>query len=779
MTTFVAVLGMAVIAGADVVIVESGQPVSAIYADPLVMDERGNATTTPTEARAEKERVRLRESVKDLSGILERISSAAIPIVTNAPPRKSETVPILIGSLARERFGRPKKRSPVKQGWRIVVSNRKGVGLYGESDEASSYAIYELLDHLGCRWYMPGEMGEVLPSLETIALEKMDVSDAPATILRDTWYRPEDFARRNRLGGVEQIGSGHGLESYYLCHADNIHLLEENPEWNAADENGERKVCGRICWASDGAAKATGDIIIGQLDEKYEAFKGLAPADSVWFCECENCRALDTGDFDPAYGQMSITDRYINFVNKIVKQVHTKYPEMLFGAIAYEQYTRPPLREKPDPSIHWSFAPILYCRAHSFMDTNCWSRSPLREITKGWGSVSDKLLFRDYGFHLAEVSAPFPLITKWSEELPFVYESGWTMWKPETMPTYEASLPGLYLGIRLSWHTTAKPEAILDELFSRFYGTAAEPMRDYWMTFDGAWTDCDEHAGGIFSYMERFTPEVMNAARKAIDAALGLAATDMERRRVQLVNESLKEFELFMKMYHDLYEGRLANLGPDKDRWMEKWKALGKQYNAEGAYAFAFFMGRYMPAFMGHTYDDASRIARDYRIVTPKPILRWRFKVDEEDIGKTQGWFREDLDDTPWEERDIAVDTRSDLGLWTYYGTVWNRATVTLPAIQEGKKVFLWISRTDGGATVYVNGRHIPYVNPDKKLNPYLEEGKPVDEFINYSKPGSFDVTAAVRPGGDNQVTIAGRRARLYELGTGGLTGPVYIYCEK
>ncbi|MDP7133365.1 MAG: hypothetical protein QF437_22920, partial [Planctomycetota bacterium] len=93
-------------------------------------------------------------------------------------------------------------------------------------------------------------------------------------------------------------------------------------------------------------------------------------------------------------------------------------------------------------------------------------------------------------------------------------------------------------------------------------------------------------------------------------------------------------------------------------------------------------------------------------------------------------------------------------------------------------KVYLWISRTDGGAIVYVNGKHIPYVNPDKKLNPYLEEGKEVEEFINYCKPGSFDITSAVKPG-DNQVTIAGRRIRLYELGTGGLAGPVYIYQEK
>jgi len=773
-----AVCGMGILLSsvrAETIIIENGEPRATIYADAAVMAEGKQPTTSPAEARAEQERQRLRESVKDLSAILERISGAKLPICTDAPPRRDKAIQILIGSLAERKFGKPKERSPFKQGWRMVVS-RKIVGLWGESDEASSYAIYELLDRLGCRWYMPGPMGEALPSLKTIALERIDVSGTPGTILRDTWYRPPDFARRNRLGGVMQVGSGHCLESYYLCHEDNIHLLKENPDWNM-EVNGKREICGRICWASDGAAKATGDIIIKQLDEKYEPYKGLAPADSVWFCQCEKCKALDTGDFDPAYGKMSITDRYINFINKIVKQVHTKYPEMLFGAIAYEQYTRPPLREKPDPSIYWSFAPILYCRAHSFMNDKCWSRSPLEEIVQGWGKVSDKLLFRDYGFHLAEVSAPFPLITKWSEELPFVYQSGWTMWRPETMPSYEASMPGLYLGIRMSWYTTADPKEIIDEVFTRFYGAAEEPMREYWMTFDRAWTECDEHAGGIFSYLERFTPEAMSNARKAMNTALKANATYVQKHRVELVNESLKEFELLMKMYRDLYEGRLANLKGDKDRWMETWKALRKKYRTE--FAFAFFMDRYMPTFMGHTYDDASRIAKEFKILTPKPILKWRYKIDKDDVGKKDGWFKADLDDQEWKTRDIAVDTRADFGLWTYYGTVWNRATVTVPAVPKGKKVYLWISRTDGGATVYINGKLIKYVNPDKKYNPYLEEGKPVDEFHNYCKPGSFDITAAVKPGADNQVTIAGRRIRLYELGTGGLTGPVYLYCEK
>ena len=39
-----------------------------------------------------------------------------------------------------------------------------------------------LLDQLGCRWYMPSPLGEVLPSMPTINLKEQDVSTGPATI---------------------------------------------------------------------------------------------------------------------------------------------------------------------------------------------------------------------------------------------------------------------------------------------------------------------------------------------------------------------------------------------------------------------------------------------------------------------------------------------------------------------------------------------------------------------------------------------------------------------
>ena len=111
---------------------------------------------------------------------MERISGARLEIVPGIPGPAEKRLPILISEFAGERFGEPERKIPYAQGFRLVVSS-KGVGLGGESDLATSYALYTLLDQLGCRWYIPSPLGEVLPKLGTI---KLPVQDCPAVRVR-------------------------------------------------------------------------------------------------------------------------------------------------------------------------------------------------------------------------------------------------------------------------------------------------------------------------------------------------------------------------------------------------------------------------------------------------------------------------------------------------------------------------------------------------------------------------------------------------------------------
>ena len=101
---------------------------------------------------------------------------------------------------------------------------------------------------------------------------------------------------------------------------------------------------------------------------------------------------------------------------------------------------------------------------------------------------------------------------------------------------------------------------------------------------------------------------------------------------------------------------------------------------------------RYFDAFYGITYKDATRIARDFQILTTPPLNPFRFQTDKEKKGESLGWQKPDFDDKAWK---------------------------------------------------------------------------------------TTDITEAINPNAENQITLLCTRTFFNELGTGGLLGPVLLYQEK
>ena len=755
-----------------VTLIEDGKCKTAICVAPeLMTTKKLDRNASAAERGREAWRVRVRESVKDLSLYLGKMTGTAVPIHTLRPYPSETAIPILIDAYADKTFGAFTTKTEFKQGYRLVVSP-KGVGVQGETLEGVSYAVFEILDRLGCRWILPGELGEVIPGLKNVALPVMDLQASAATGARGVWYADDAFRRRNRMGGFK-FTAGHALEGYITKEQ-----LEKHPDWNA-EIGGKRTlhrcdVGHRLCWANPEVSAAVADTITARLDKKDSPCVSISPGDGVNFCECAKCKALDTGDWDPSMACTSITDRYIHFANRIAERVAKKHPGVKLGFLAYVQFTRPPLREKLHPILIPQLAPITYCRAHTLDDPTCPSRQQLKPILQGWGKSSKNIAMYEYYFHLAEVAAPFPAIKRNVVELPVQYANHVTMWTPETMPNFESFTPGMYLGIRMSWHTKANPQDILREFYTTFYGAAAGPMRDYWQYIDDCWTTVPEHAGCGFGYLRRFTPERMAEARKLMSSALSSCKTVMEYRRTKLADDSLRQFELFMKLRRDLFAGRFAKLESDAGIWTGTHQSLAEQYKENHAFTRTYWAAntvavRYFNIFYSRTYIDASRIARDCKLLTPT-VNAWKYAVDRKKEGEAAGWQQPAFDDAKWKTTDVSVDTWAALELMDYYGPVWYRTQVRVPAVPEGKKVYLWVGATDGACKVFVNGQHAPYINA---------KGEKVAEANGYCVPFSFEITGALKPSADNQVTIIGTRNFLNELGTGGLLGPVVIYTEK
>jgi hypothetical protein len=748
----------------------------------------------------------LRDSIKDLALYLGKMSGTTVEIV-EAMPAGDKRVPVFIGTEAQKVFGPVGISKAGLFGFRVVADPGRGLGLYGESDYGTSYAVYELLHRLGCRWFMPSDLGEVVPERPTLAVPAMDEKIAPATQSRGMWHGGADFLRRNRLARESSdivwlvIGDG-SLERMFKKED-----LEAHPEWRALGADGNpHHVALRL--THPGVADYLATKILAALDKVYEPMQkaglrpgyALTPFDGQVPTEDPTERPHDPEPriWEPAAGRWSVTDRCMLLHNRIADKVRAKYPKVAFGDLAYVNKMYPPAKQPVPKDFHITIAPIDFNRYHP-MD---WPDHPneywVRDLVQGWGKKGANLSAYWYGANLAELSAPCPFITKWGTDVRILVENNLQNWQPETMNGWDSMMPGYVLASRIAFYPQEKPEAILQDLWTKFYGAAAEPMARYWTGIDRAYLEAREYAGSPYGYLKIFTPEVMKEARADLDAALAASRTPLEYRRVKLIEESFALFELSMQMRTDWADAKLATLAEDYESWRWGIRHMQREYrvpmNTNGRYTTnaytgdGYVQGRHgNPAWSDGMYavgfKDGSRMDKEFARLG-KPMLEWKWRHNPGPEADSLPWTKPEHDDEEWKTTHVVRDTWSSLGHHFSLtdeasgrsGRMAYRTSQKLPAVPAGRKAFLWIGSTDGSAKLFVNGMHVPYVEPDDIGRGKAGETK--DAFDGYCKPAQFDVTAALKTG-DNQITILCDRYHLNELGTGGLLGPVLLYREK
>jgi hypothetical protein len=756
-------------AAGNLTLVEDSQARCVICVAPAVMAP-DHAPKGPGSAKreAEAQRQRLRESVKDLSLYLQKISGAKVEIVTTTPANTAaQALPILIGDVATQAFGPVGQTYPYKQAFRVVIGPR-GIGLMGESDLATSYAIYELLDRLGCRWYMPGEMGEVIPTRRTLSVAELDFRGAPATIYRGGARSDAAFFRRNRLGGMpSQCGFG-SVEGFITAEQ-----RREHPDWVAVV--GGKPHPWRLRWSNPDVAQAIAQRILKQQAADPQPTVSWFVGGGSDFDESAEDRALDTGKIDPIFHSPIVSDRLMVLTNRVAQNVAAGAPNTLLLLSAYTTAIHAPQHQPVNPNVVPIIVASAYDRAHPITDTAAPGNSELRRAIEGWGKASRYIGCYAYAYNLAEPTAPNPMIGRWTVDVPFLLANKCRFWIPESQANFETSLPGLWLAMRLTWNAQQNPMQLTERLMADFYGQAGPAMAAYWQWIDDAWTQTPEYAGAEFAYPRRFTPERLVKARQLMDAALAKAVTPAERYRVEMADQSLQMLQSFMALHDDLAAGRFAGLKERYEARRRQLAALARRYAINGA----FGGGLSIPA-LSRSCADADRIQAQFQILTSAPLRSWRCRTDPENHGLERGYSRPAFDDsaTSWTTTDPCTQTWSTLGSGTYFGPMWYRATVRLPEVPAGKKVYLWLSATEGSTRVFVNGQPIRFTGLTAGADP-ASPATSSDAFTGYCQPVSFDITAAVRRGDDNQITLQCTRSELNELGIGGLLGPVVLYAEK
>jgi hypothetical protein len=256
-----------------------------------------------------------------------------------------------------------------------------------------------------------------------------------------------------------------------------------------------------------------------------------------------------------------------------------------------------------------------------------------------------------------------------------------------------------------------------------------------------------------------------------MDEALSACETVPEYRRVVIADESLRQFERWMKMEEDLAEGRFKNLAKDYERWWNICNDLIGRYRDNCAFYSPLSYRREGLEEHGKFFGEATRLDTDFVRLVKHPLKEWRYRADTNGVAANEGWLKPETDSAGWKTTDVTLDTWSYLGFHNYFGKMVYRSEVNLPTVPQDKGVYLWLACFDGSAQVFVNGVPVPYQGG--------KDSEQKMEASGHAASAVFDITAAARPGEKNDVAILCDRKKLYEVGMGGLLGPVMIYRDK
>ncbi|HDM76632.1 MAG TPA: DUF4838 domain-containing protein [Deltaproteobacteria bacterium] len=438
-------------------------------------------------------------AAQELCRYIQRISGAELPIRTDM--EKTEGPRILIGNPDTNRSTAQAFESAHihfgaldlgEEGF-VVRTIGKDLILAGACGRATLYSVYRFLEHLGCRWFAPGELGEVIPEVETVAIGPLDIIEKPSLSYRALMHHLPvtsehvewiDWMVKNRLnrllaplrvnpndqpyeqnyeqtkrvlgGEIAKRGmlieaSHHSFTSYWLRKED---YFAEHPDWYALRDG--KRVAHQLCLSNPEVIKVMIEKVLDFIKRNPEVdIIGLYADDGQQYCQCDNCRALG-----------SLTDQYVHFVNQVARAVYEKYPQKRISLLAYGEVITPPTRE------------------HLFKNLVLSIAGGDAAIIKGWQEKGAKDIYKyEYTLGLgtyADMSFPHDWHRSTAATLREYKRMGLIGAVPQSeLGNFYTYALNYYVFARFSWNTEQDIDEVLDDYFKRFYGAAAEAMKAY------------------------------------------------------------------------------------------------------------------------------------------------------------------------------------------------------------------------------------------------------------------------------------------------------------
>ena len=670
---------------------------------------------------------------------------------------------------------KPASASP--EAFRLVVSNGV-VKIGGNTPAGVAYGIYRFLREAGCDWVMPGPEGEVVPSRPNLPLvEGLDIEEAPSYASRYGWFVCRDKRLNEmlsrwclRLGGQIALDPDFHPEGHVwgTIIKENQAAFDSDPTLYALQRNKDGTVSRGGCQFEETDPRVL-EMSVEHIRREFRKNRWandravclpMGPADGEALSLSEASRRVASGRFDSESSRPDGTDNVIRYLNALLARTKDEFPNLKLGFYLYSWHGGFPVREVPDPRIVPVIADINFSRFHGIGDETSKTRFHYENIIRKWAALAAKqgneLVYRPYSWNLAEGWMPYSKILIWSREIPLFHSLGVRHFRANYTLGWNVNAPHSYLAMRLAWNAAQDGLKVFDDFCRAAYGKASGPMKDYHLAIDARQREAGQEAGAFWAFSLMYDAEFVRRMERLLDRADALADSAADRRRIEMFGrEPLGHLKRYLAFRGHLAEYDFAAAGEEWNRTIDESEAEGKknELNVPRWGRLAVFRG-----FRDFCARAVQCSTGDYRIVARIPD-RMKTAIDREGNGEELGFFRPHINDRDWFETKTWSSTWDAQGLSAYRtGFVWYRAHVRVPKSEAAWRG-LFIGGVDTVVRVWVNGM-------------FVGEGGPVSQRTPYV----FDATEVVRPGGENLIAIEVERRGNFEIGTGGILLPCFLF---
>ena len=371
-----------------------------------------------------------------------------------------------------------------------------------DQDERGSFnAVCGFLMNLGVRWYLPGELGEVLPVLKTIPLPKLDETVRPDFEQRRFSYHGGVHGRNNamwfmRLGVRDPYGiqDAHGLDTM-TNHAE---VFAAHPEWFAM-YGGKRRfepgAVNQLCYSNEELFQESVRYVRAQFDHFKMSMVSVMPPDGYTaICQCDKCKGKDSPERD----QGGLASDYVwGFVNRVAKEVRKTNPHGKVLNCAYGIYSLPPLKiDKLEPNVVVSIVGARVPR-----NNKPEQQAAFRQLRESWVAKTHNPIinfenypFIDRGWYLPAFT-PHAMGESTNATKGISYGEDISLTVPQ-----EPSTAGIgfnhfqvYFTARMYWGgKDADVDAMFREYCRLFYGPAEAEMRTFFEYCEANWQEMEK-----------------------------------------------------------------------------------------------------------------------------------------------------------------------------------------------------------------------------------------------------------------------------------------------